>query len=68
MTKQEAIAKINEVQSGSGIDRDAFLQVFEHSQLSRQFWNDGVFTLGIEYGYLIALIEVFQITREDMRL
>jgi hypothetical protein len=66
MTKQEAIAKINEVQSGSGVDRDAYLAVFAHSELSRRYWNDGDFTLGIEYGYLIALIEVFQITREDM--
>ncbi len=65
ITRDEAIARCKAVQSGEGVDREAVLQVLFSSQMSRLYWNDATFTYGIEWGYLIALVEAFGLTRED---
>lgn len=66
MTKSEAIAWYKEIISGEGVDRNAALTVVRRGTAAVRVWNDGVFTLGVEYGVLIALVHAFSITREDL--
>lgn len=65
-TKDDAIARFREIQSGDGVDRDTYLAEFGAGEVAESCWNKGMFTLGIEYGYLIALAEVFGITPDDL--
>lgn len=66
VTKVEAIQKIKEIQNGAGINRNDFIDRVPRGRLAVQSWDDGKFTLGIEYGYIIALVEVFGLAREDL--
>lgn len=66
MTKAEAIEWFKEITSGAGVDRDEVLEVLQRGSTAIAVWNDGTFTLGIEYGVLIALIKVFNLTAADL--
>ena len=60
MTKQEAIDVIYEITNGSGVNREDYPKAMR-GELANFLWNDGAFTLGIEYGYVLALRTVFDI-------
>ncbi len=66
MTKAEAIERYRAIQSGAGVKRDDYLESFGAGEIAKRLWDEERFTLGIEYGYLIALTECFQITPEDL--
>jgi hypothetical protein len=59
MNKQEAIAWFKEVQGGDGVDRITPLNVVRRGRMAVTMWNDPEFTLGMEYGVLIALTKAF---------
>jgi len=63
--KQEAIKWIKEIQSGSGVDRTKFPEDMK-GRIAQDLWNDGKFTLGVEYGFMIGLMEFLDITEEDL--
>ena len=64
--KQEGIKHIKSIQRGSGVDRTKFPEDMKGSY-PKDKWNDGIFTLGIEYGFIIGLMEFFDITEEDLK-
>ena len=66
MTKKEAIKKYKEITSGAGVDRDKPLDVIKRGNVAEMLWNESAFTLGIEYGFLIALVEIFNISENDL--
>ncbi len=68
MTKADAIEKAREIQGGAGVDRDKYLKLFGAGEIAVDRWNKPDFTLGIEYGYLIALAETFNLTPEDFNI
>jgi hypothetical protein len=48
------------------VDRYKHLDVIQRGGVAESLWDDGAFTLGIEYGVLMALVELFEIRREDI--
>lgn len=66
MSKLEAIEWYKQITGGAGVDRDAFLDVVERGGIAVRLWDDCAFTLGVEYGALIALVRVFGITKADL--
>lgn len=65
MTRDEAIAVIKAIQRGEGVDRSQFPDEMK-GNIARKHWNDGLFTLGIEYGAMIVLMRTFDIRLEDL--
>ena len=65
MDKQEAISAAKEIVSGSGLDRNLFPEVGK-ARFAKEKWNDPVFEIGMEYGYLLALITTYKITPEEI--
>lgn len=63
MTKSEAIAKIKAIQSGrwnrNNPDPPKGL-------LAKALWNDASFSYGMEYGAIVALMQAFGITKNDL--
>jgi hypothetical protein len=66
MDRQEAITMFKGIQNGYGVDMTKFPDVFKGS-VAMEFWDkNAVFTLGVEYGVLIALHEIYGITLNDL--
>ena len=63
MTKQQAIAKIKEIQSGRW-DRNK--PEPPKGSLAKTFWTDETFAYGMEYGAIVALMQAFEITKDDL--
>ena len=68
MTKEEAIKWFKEISSGTGVDRYAALDIIRRGCIAQDLWDDPVFTLGVEYGVLIALVKAFNILAEDLNV
>ena len=68
MNKLEAIKLFKNIQNGRGTGdlRDIFLNEFNAGSMAKEFWDDGIFSLGVEYGILISLQQVFKLTIEDI--
>lgn len=66
MDKKQAIKWFKEIQNGAGVDRDRFPDDLKGS-LAQSLWNDVTFAYGTEYGVLIALMDMFGITVNDLR-
>lgn len=64
--KEEAIKWIKAIQSGSGVKRDNFPEDMKGS-IVKDNWHDSIFTLGLEYGFIIGLMEVLNLTEEDLK-
>lgn len=64
MTKTEAIALFKEIQNGRGTGdlREEFRREFGAGSVAENMWDDPKFTLGVEYGILIALQQVYDLT------
>jgi hypothetical protein len=56
MDIEDVRAKIKKVQNGEGPMWDRF-PVSMRGQLAQDVWQDRKFRLGMEYGYLYALVE-----------
>jgi len=65
MDKTQAIAEIIDIQCGGGIDRSKFPDTMKGS-IPRKLWNDCSWGLAMEYGYILALMDVFGITKEEL--
>lgn len=66
MTKEQAIEWYKQIQSGQGVNRSKYLKEFDIGRVAERLWNDGIFTLGVEYGALIAIVTIFGLTEEDV--
>jgi len=65
MNKQVAIQKIKEIQNGYWDRHNPECpkgRIIERLNL----WNDNNFSYGMEYGAIVALMQVFNITIEDL--
>lgn len=65
-TKEQALKWFKKIQNGSGIDRSKFPDILKGS-IAKDKWNDFLFTYGVEYGVLISLIEMFDISLNDLK-
>jgi hypothetical protein len=65
MTKQEAIKWISEIHNGKGVDTTRFPEILKGS-LAKEYWYNDLFSYGIEYGVMIALMEAFDIKSNDI--
>lgn len=65
MTKEQAILKIRDIQSGNGVNRD-IIPVTMRGRCIRSSWDDGLVTLAFEYGYMMCLMETFDISPNDL--
>lgn len=64
--KKEAIKHIKDIQNGSGVKRDNFPEYMKGS-IVKDNWNNSIFTIGIEYGYIIGIMNLFNITKENLK-
>lgn len=53
-----------QIVQGHGVNRDKFPEKSK-GELAKKLWNDDVFTLGLEYGILYALNELFTLEALD---
>ena len=65
-TKPAAIAMFKEITGGAGLERDSFPKEWK-GRLAHKNWDDPMFTLGLEYGALIMLMKIFNVTPEDLK-
>lgn len=67
MTREQAIEWYKEVQSGVfGSERMDYLEKFEVGEVAKMLWNNPDFTYGIEYGALIAIAKIFDLSPDDV--
>lgn len=68
MTREEAIAWYRSIpKNGSGHERKSFRdQGFGMGSIAQSYWDEPRFTLGIEYGMMIAIARVFDIKPEEL--
>ena len=56
ITKEEAIQWAQDMRiNGTGTFRQAFLNTYGAGEIARDNWNNSLFTLGMEYGILLAV-------------
>lgn len=68
MSGQQAIAWFKRIQRGGGTysERMKFLEQFGAGEVAKALWHSGEFTLGMEYGILLALAAVFDLRETDL--
>ena len=64
--RQEAMNWIKEIQSGGMISREDFPKDMK-GELAKDSWDDGRFTLGMEYGAILFLMHFFNLSKEDLK-
>lgn len=64
--RNRGITLFNNLQRGGGIDRFKSLAILNRGAIAADLWNDPTFVLGIEYGAMIALAEVFKLEKGDI--
>ena len=62
MTRDEAVRWWREIRDGGGVDQEKYRDAVPPGNVAAYLWGEGAFTLGVEYGVLMALHEVFGIT------
>jgi len=61
MNKEEAKEWVQDCcTNGTGIERNKYRENHGIGKIAEDYWNDPVFTLGIEYGLLIAISRIFE--------
>lgn len=53
----EARRRIKAIQSSGGVDRQNFPEDMK-GELAREKWDDHTFDYGMEYGYLLAMLDI----------
>lgn len=53
----EAQKRIAEIQNGYGVARDNLPETMRGS-LAKDHWDDWLFAYGMEYGYLLAMMDI----------
>jgi len=67
MTREEAIALIKQLRSmegGFSQIQDNYPEVWKGS-IARGLWHNNHFEYGMEYGYILGLLEAFDLKPED---
>lgn len=64
MNKQQAIAEIKRIQSGK-FNRNE--PECPKGKIAENLWNDDKFSYGMEYGAIVALMQAFEISIEDLQ-
>lgn len=64
--KKQAIKKIEKIQSDSGINREKFPKNMI-GKIALDNWDNGLFSLGMEYGYILALLDIFKIRMRNLK-
>jgi hypothetical protein len=71
MTKADGVAWVRSIQNGRGITSDMidYLDEFGAGAIPVELWKkqDSAFMLGIEYGVLMAIAKLFDLTEEDLK-
>ena len=69
MSKDEALAWYKSIQSGGGThdERMKYLERFGVGEVAERLWDSGEFTYGIEYGILIAIAKIFELSDNDLK-
>ena len=66
MTKDQAIKWIKEIQTG-GFNRNEIVDQIPMGKIAVKLWNDSPeFSLGMEYGAIMALMITYDIKGEDI--
>ena len=67
MTREEAIAWYRAIpEHGPYGPRAAYLKEFRIGSVADKIWDSGEFTLGMEYGMMIAIVRIFDLTPRDI--
>lgn len=67
MTKEEAIKWYKQIpEYGTYEERSEYKEKFGAGTVAKRLWNQGEFTLGLEYGILIAIARIFDLTPDDV--
>ena len=64
--KKDMIKIIKLIQLGSGIDRTKFPDGLK-GKIAKENWDEGIFTLGLEYGVIMALMELYKIKENELK-
>lgn len=67
MNRQQALAMFAEIVSGEGFDRESAKDIVGRGEVPEQKWYDGLFSLGMEYGALFALVYVFDLKDDEIK-
>ena len=62
MNGTEALKWFEDIQNGNGVDRMSFPDDFK-GEMAKDAWHNTEFAYGIEYGVLIALDRIYNITK-----
>jgi len=68
MTRKQAIEWYRAIQNDAGTFsvRKEYREKFGIGNIAEMLWNDGSFTYGMEYGILIAIAKIFDLTKSDL--
>ena len=64
--RARAIQRFRDIQGGAGVDKSDFPEELK-GEIAKDWWHNPEFSLGIEYGVLIALYEFFNLSLEDLK-
>jgi len=65
MKKQEAIQWIKDIQDGK-FNQDEFIDEMPLGSIATNNWHEGLFSYGMEYGAILAVMKIFDLTKEDL--
>jgi len=67
MDKKGAIIILTQILNGSGVDKDKYPTIMR-GEIAKDLWNKSAeFDYGFEYGYILGLMESFDIKVKDLR-
>lgn len=64
--KNKAIEYIKKIQNGF-FNRYKILNEIPREEAAEKYWNDSMFSYGMEYGAIYGLMEVLDIKREELQ-
>ena len=64
--RANAINKIKDIRDGDGVDRKNYPETMKGS-IAKRLWHGADFSYGMEYGYILALMDAFNIKEEDLK-
>jgi len=65
MAKDEAIGWIKSIQNGD-FDRNEIVDQIPRGSVAVRYWNDSMFSYGMEYGAILALMITFNIKKDEL--
>ena len=62
-TKEQAIKYIKDIRNGI-FERN--VPAINKGRIAEKFWNDDTFSYGMEYGAILATMQLFDLTEDDI--